>query len=175
VSLQPLGGPLKTSVAAALNGDVMVYDLSAAATAPTAAASHPKSSLESPWHTHLKPPSECFCTCTTYRLVGLSSLAICFNVTSYGFTRQYRIHFLDLEMWKYNHLTKLLLQELLLQVRDVKGKNNRKILSNNGVGGTCNPGPQICALLSDWSSDGRTWKSKWKFVRAFIWFYFVEG
>lgn len=34
-SLQPLGGPLKTSVAVAINGDVLVYDLAAATTAPT--------------------------------------------------------------------------------------------------------------------------------------------
>lgn len=52
VSLQPLGGPLKTSVAAALNGDVMVYDLSAATANPTAAVA-PKAY----WKAHDTPIS----------------------------------------------------------------------------------------------------------------------
>ncbi|XP_024381728.1 uncharacterized protein [Physcomitrium patens] len=55
VSLQPLGvvtPALKTSVAAALNGDVMVYDLSAAATAPTTAVA-PKAH----WKAHDTPIS----------------------------------------------------------------------------------------------------------------------
>lgn len=52
VSLQPLGGPLKTSVAVALNGDVMVYDLSAAAASPTT-----PSTTKAYWKAHDTPIS----------------------------------------------------------------------------------------------------------------------
>lgn len=72
VSLQPLGGPLKTSVAAALNGDVMVYDLSAAAASPTA-PSPPKAY----WKAHDTPISSIHrssfaCALFTGSLINLS-------------------------------------------------------------------------------------------------------